>query len=334
MRTRSIVQQAIVAGVILFAGNTIVSRLSRNSIVHQLLRRIAESGSASWVFIGSSVVADGIDPPTFQSCLPASGHGQTALNLGLGSSTSVEHYLLAQDALERSPHPRWVVYGFYYDELSRPVSIGWSDLLANRTVVFSARPDGLDAVLPGLTLHKILIRVTRLCPLFVERGLLWARVERLRRVFEGIGMPEVATTRHGRVDDFIAVGQVAGNSRSPVEEAMDRPMLVSHPVQCILDLAKLRGAHVIVVAMPQPSVQRAELYGGPAWTKYASRLRIELGQQGAELISATDWMDDSAFMDRLHLNEWGAESFSKKLAKVVGTIASQEMAATSRPSVD
>src|ERR1700730_11294716 len=133
MTRRAFLVQLAVVTAALVAGNGATVRRSVNSqysVPRQLVRTIAASPPVSVIFTGNSLTAAGIDTTTYER---ATGGGR-ALNIGLGSSSPIEHYLLLRRAM--GLRPSHVVYGFFNGQLTRPVQNEWTDLFAARSMAF------------------------------------------------------------------------------------------------------------------------------------------------------------------------------------------------------
>src|SRR5262245_29907752 len=68
------------------------------------------------LFLGNSLMEAGCDPGTFESNWASSP--PTAANLALGATTPVEHYLILKKALSQPVHIKYVIYGFFDDQLN------------------------------------------------------------------------------------------------------------------------------------------------------------------------------------------------------------------------
>jgi hypothetical protein len=315
MRTRDFIIQLLTACAALLLANLLVGRGARNSVPQQELRHARLSSPTDCIFAGSSVVVHGMDPAAFEAALPPSLQGKTPLNIGMRSSTVVEHDFLLFEALKRNPRPRWVIYGFFGEEITTPISWKWSDLISNRSMVFHADPVVLPSVLPDSPALRLLVRAVRFCPLLTERGQLWAKVERIRRVLEEVGMPPVALGAGGRLADIRQLVQ-DGDIDSRLKAAIGRGQVLSPPFKAFLDLALAHRARVFVVAMPQSKSSRAFYARVP----YLENLRNVLDTEDVTLISAVDWMNDSDFLDDIHLSGEGAARFSRRLATAVAQL--------------
>jgi hypothetical protein len=300
--------------------NAVVHRMSKSSYRRQMLTRLDQlSPATDCLFLGNSLVEAGCDLTAFSSAWPAKGGSLSPVNLALGGTSPVEHYLILDQALRHPLHPKYVIYGFFDDQLNAPPRGDWSDLVGNRAFAYYFPEKAANLYAPGSRLKEWQLRATGRVPLLAERSSLWGKVEMLRRRLEDLGMPRRPTNRFGRVEDFAAL------------EAKDVPAFVqrcgavvdsqtgfSQPIREILRLARARGAKVFLVEMPMPARHRQVFYSGPAWSELHAYLLTLAGQEQAVYVSASDWVkDDANFEDATHLNEQGAKIFSARLAAAI-----------------
>ena len=240
----------------------------------------------------------------------------TAVNLGLGATTPVEHYLILKHALEHSPNVKYLIYGFFDDQLNSPVHGDWNDLVGNRAFSYYYPDEAAAFYAPGSRLQAWQMRVIAGIPMFAERSSLWGKVELLRRRLGEIGMPHHKINRFGRVADFSALeaGDVASFTQR-CAAVVQQQKGFSPPIREILRLAREHGVIVFLVEMPMPAQHRKLFYSLSAWNDLRSYLQSLAAAQNAIYIPASDWIPDAGnFEDAVHLNEQGATEFSHHLA--------------------
>lgn len=276
---------------------------SRNTVPRALVRAGKARAGATDLFLGNSLVAAGVDEQAFSGAAP----GRTAFNGGLGSSYPLEHLLLFQ----QWPHlpSRAVHYGYFATQLTALVEGSFETLKGNRTLVY----DHLGEALPHLglgPLHALGLRVAGAVPLVVDRGAIWARVERLRRALGETGMPKAATGRFGRIGDFEGMDAlgVEPTGQAPREAGL------SGPIRSLVDQARRRGLAVYLVRMPLSARRREQLGRLSGWAEYQARTEALVRELGATPVSCEDWVDDGGFEDGLHLSPEGARAFSARYA--------------------
>jgi hypothetical protein len=310
MTRRSFLIQAATLALALVALNIAIARLSVNSVPRQLLRAIAASPPVSVIFAGNSLIAAGIDTPTYEQ---ASGGGR-ALNIALGSSSPIEHDLLLRRALRLRPGR--VVYGFFNAQLTRPAENTWTDLFGNRAMVFYVEPaTAIRLIAGGDRWRALQFRLLAHVPMFVERAAIWARVEKWRRRMSDVGVPATQAARFGQVGDFANIEPLdpaAFRQYCASAVAGHAPLLPA--VADMLEQSRQNGAAVVVVEMPQPARLRARFYETAEWTAYREHLVNQVQRLGATYVDASDWMADDAFEDGIHLSVAGARAFSMRLA--------------------
>jgi hypothetical protein len=308
---------------ILFAYNFLISLAAKKTHRQHLLGVIDHlPPSTECIFLGNSLIEAGCDATAFQSAWPQSRQTPSAVNLGLGATTPVEHYLILKRALSQPVHIKYVIYGFFDDQLNVPASGNWEDLIGNRAFSYYF-PDGAAALYaPHSRLTEYRMELTGRIPMLAERSSLWDKVELLRRRLNQIGMPPQKVNRFGRVADFSAL------------EAKDVPSFVqrcdaivrarqslSAPIQAMIDLAHQRGAKFYFVEMPMSPRHLETFYSLPVWTQMRAHLQWLAMQQNVTYITAADWVPNGTdFEDAVHLNEQGARAFSARLATTLSEL--------------
>lgn len=300
MRAWPIIGSAILG---LAIANASVSVAAKRSVPRQLIAHIRGARVTTDVFLGNSLVAAGIDEQAFN----AASKGQHALNSGLGNSEATEHYQLLLLNGERKFHR--LFYGFFDSQLTSANSTTVASLYGNRAMqFFTNRDTAVRYLFPDAPIDALQFRVLSLFPMYVNRGAVWAEAERLRRSIGQIGMPYDRVSRFGRVKDF-AQEDTASRSEGEPENAA-----LSPAVTAIVRYGLRHGARVCFVRMPMPSSHRILRNSGPEWSRYEHSLRLQASRHGAYYLDASSWIDDSLFIDALHLSPAGAVRFSQRLA--------------------
>jgi len=316
-RRAFVVQLALTIALVVIL-NVAIARLAVNSVPRRLLRAIAVSPPVSAVFVGNSLVVAAIDANAFeQAQAPATTAEGRTLNIGMGSSSPIEHDLLLRRAL--GLRPRRVIYGFFDTQLTERIENRWSDLFGNRAMVFYVDPSiGLRYIAPDSPWRALQFRLLGRIPMFVERASIWARVERGRRRLRDFGIQPRQSARFGQVGDFgeIEPLDAAAFRRHCAAAIAQRAPLVP-PMIDMLEQAQHVGADTLVVEMPQTSRHRAQYYDTPEWADYREYVAAEVRRYGASYLQASDWMADGAFEDEIHLSPAGARAFSARLATVL-----------------
>ena len=308
MTGRLLISQFALAGVVLVGANVFIHRSAANSVPRRLLRTADRAEPATDLFLGNSVMEAGIDTDAFAAAKP----GSKSLNLGLGSTSPVEHYLLFR---RQEKHRGSVVYyGFFDTELTDPPSRGWDTLEGNRSMAYYVDPEvALQYYAPDSVVKAFVFRLCSHVPMAAERYTIWARVERLRRFFGEFGLPGKDTNRFGRAEDFALLESAPEDFAARCERARAAGLPLSGPITAILELAKERGSPVVAVEMPMPSGHRDRNYSRPEWAAYQSYVRNLVREAGGTYLDASDWVGDDGFADHLHLNSSGSRVFSGRL---------------------
>jgi len=271
--------------------------------------------STDCLFLGNSLIEAGCNAKAFESAWSQTGSSPMAVNLGLGATTPVEHYLILKRALSQPVHIKYVIYGFFDDQLNAAPTGAWEDLIGNRAFSYYFPRQAAAFYTPGSRLEEWRLELTEHVPMLAERSSLWDRVELFRRRLDEIGLPKQKVNRFGRVGDFNAL------------EAKDVPSFVhrcativngkkgfSPPIQAMIDLAHQHGAKFLFVEMPMSPKHRATFYSLPVWTEMRSHLQALAREQNLTYITASDWVKNGEnFEDTVHLNEQGARLFSTRL---------------------
>jgi len=258
-------------------------------------------------------MAAGLDESAFARASP----GHRPLNLGLGSSSPVEHYLiyLRQDRHRAAA----VYYGFLDTQLTDTVEGGWSTLIGNRAMAYYLDLDAALGFYAANDVRKALeLRAVSHVPMLVERYTIWARIERIRRTLGGLGLAEQAENRFGRTEDFLLLepDQAEFSRRCGIAASECTPLTPA--VEGILMRAKGLGVPAYVVEMPMTEAHRQRFYSGPEWTSYRAHLVNLVSAAGGHYVPAADWASEDGFADNLHLNSSGAKVFSSKLSQLTG----------------
>jgi len=306
-----LVSLGLVAG-ILIAFNLIVRHIARNSVPRQLVRELDATAGITHLALGNSLMAAGFDSSVFDASMAP--QPVIAFNAGLGASGTVEQLMILQRALRDASTVKVVIYGFFDFQLTDPPSVTLSDLIGNRAAAFY-----LD---PGLALRsyqmspsdRLEFELLRHVPMVVERGGIWAKVEKMRREMGEVGMPPVETNRFGQVADFALL-----EARSPADFASQcergQKTRLSQPVVEMIADAHARGAQVVIVEMPMHPYHQSHFYALASWDKYRDHLRKLVEAQQATYLNADDWIEDqNEFADHLHLAPSGAKDFTARLA--------------------
>jgi len=282
-----------------------------NSVPRQLLRTALQAEQATDLFLGNSTMAAGLDEKAFAT---AAGPGRRALNLGLGSSSPVEHDLIYREQAKH--HGAALYYGFFDTHLTDPPAGDWHTLVGNRAMAYYVDPEVASAYYAADSLvRRFIFRLVSRIPLLVERYTIWARVERLRRSLSEIGMPRKETNRFGRAEDFALLEPDTAEFALRCQKATARHSPLNAPITAIIRRAKKSGAAVFIVEMPMPSGYRQRFYSRAEWVAYRSYLIELVRAAGAEYVPAVDWVGDDGFADSLHLNAAGACAFSSQLGR-------------------
>lgn len=326
MKRRLFIPIAI-ALVILLAYNLVIARAAKKTQRQHLLAAIESlPPSTDTLFLGNSLIEAGCDAKSFESAWARSERAPNAVNLGLGATTPVEHYLILKRAFERPVHIKYVIYGFFDDQLNAAPDGAWQDLIGNRAFSYYFPKDAASFYSPNSRLAEWRLEMTEHVPMLAERSSLWDKVELFRRRLDEIGMPKQKVNRFGRVGDFNAL------------EAKDVPSFIarcgaivqarkgfSAPIQAMIELAHEHGAKFFLVEMPMSPRHRETFYSLPVWTEMRTHLQALARDEKVDYVTASDWVTDGTnFEDTVHLNENGARRFSARLGMTLSRMNSED----------
>jgi hypothetical protein len=296
----------------LAASNLVVIYLTRNSVPKRVLARAVASQSDRVIALGNSLIAAGFDAEAFDRGIkidPSAG----SVNLGLGASTPIEHLLILRSALRAGARPATIVYGFYDFQLTEPEVFRTSDLFGNHAMLYYTEPKFAERFFRQSLHDHIEFELMRHVPMLVERGAIWAKIERLRRGLSELGTDRRVTNRFGRVQDFSLleapdVAQFTSDCASATNGQLNSA------VSELIREASDAGIKVVIVEMPMHPYHVETFYRLAAWQQYTSRLRDILAEQNVAFIDASNWIaSGQEFADHLHLSPTGASQFSEKL---------------------
>jgi hypothetical protein len=297
---------------VLFALNKAVARSARDTVPRHLMARVRESPGASVLALGNSLVGVGFEESAFDEGM-GPGHRHQTINLGLGNSTPVEHLMLLRYALDNGEHPRLLIYGFFDFQLTHPAEFVTSDFVGNRAMLYYLEPEYARQFY-HVSLHdRIEFEIMRHFPLFVDRTVIWERVELFRRRLGQQGMPGEKTSAMGRANDFSLLEYPS--TPAFIEEcgrASRRDLIPS--VREIIRQGRQAGMKVVFVEMPLPPAHVESFYDTSAWEEYRSHVQGLLTAAGAQFIDASHMMsDESMFADPLHMTYEASKDFSRRM---------------------
>jgi hypothetical protein len=319
---------------ILVGYNLLIHHSAKSTYRHHLLTSLSEIPlDTDFLFLGNSLVEAGCDPSAFREAWPTARSAPKPVNIALGATSPVEHYLILKHALERPIHPKYLVYGFFDDQLNAASRGDWADLVGNRAFSYYFPDEAAALYAPGSSFKKWEMQIIGHIPMLAERSSFWGKVELLRRGIDDIGMPKQQTTRYGRVKDFAALEAAdlpSFNQRC--DAILSQRAGFSPAIRKIIELAQGHGVKVIFLEMPMPSRHRNIFYSSLAWGEMRSYLQSLAKENRAIYLTASDWIkDDQAFEDATHLNEQGAKQFSAKLAVALSRASQGTLALGSLP---
>lgn len=289
----------------LAALNLGITLIERNNPARVLSSRLQTPSENSYIFIGNSLMAAGIDTSACRRQQLA------CLNIGIGSTQTSEHAAIAEEAIATGIRGK-LVYGFMDLTLSESPEQGWK---GNRAIAFQLKHVNIPESYGLTALSALEFKLRRSLPLLTYQDSLWAKVERVRRVLsDKTLLKQTETNTFGRAGDFSALEDgSADRFATRVRKAMAKSSLLCPEVDRLLNTATKNGREVVFVVMPMPSQHRNTYYRTSEWQAYLDRLATELDARGARLVNMDEMALDSDFADAVHLSPTGATAFTEFL---------------------
>lgn len=287
---------------------------AQDSTPRRQMARVRNSSGASVLALGNSLIGVGFVESSFDEGMEANERAREgALNLAMGGSSALEQLLMLRYALRQGVRSKAVVFGFFDFNLTHPLEYATHDLIENHAMLYYVEPEFARRFY-HLSLHdRIEFQVMRHFELFVDRGTVWADVERFRRTLSQQGMPPEKANAMGRAIDFRMLEYPSRPAFIEECGRASRRDLIPAVRELVVE-AVGAGSRTYFIEMPMPPAHVQAFYDAPAWAAYRDHLRTMLSQLGASYIDASHWMpDDSSFSDPLHLSYEGSKEFSKRL---------------------
>ena len=289
------------------------------------------------IFIGSSRVAAAVDIDSFVSGVGlAKGEVMSAVNMGRGYSTLIEHYLGLQVLAKASADRLAGSTVFIECPVGLPTSVSldesWINLKYPELIVPLLDKSDLPAFWGSKTQLEAKLQVT-VC-YFLKKSTLWRRRKawrewRLRSVRQLIkSVLAVSSQDEGRnKEDLAQKGGIKTDSQSVVEIRQQAVVWakrkITNPVtirSCdslvIADLVRFvrnNGGDVVFYIMPMSSVM-AEPYLDPVYQKNIQTFQKWAKTEGCKILDPVFLTNDNDFPDLWHLRRTRALEFSRLLA--------------------
>ena len=299
------------------AANFAVGRAASNSVPRQTMRRINAAGPVIGVLgMGNSLMAAGFDPTAVQDTFQNAGRPVIALNGALGATTAIEQLALTRLAL-RHHTVQDLVYGFSDQQMTTGGPLKNSYLIGNHAMLYYQEPQLTLQYARFDLLDRLEFQICRCCALLRERGNIWAKVEKMRRAMEEVGMPPQETNQFGRRADFDLLESANPNEFArQCREKMSSGDFLSPVLQELFREAEARGSRITVVEMPMHPRHVSRFYDLAIWKEYRLQNRLAVERAGGVYLDASRWIPDASdYQDHLHMARSGAARFSRLLAE-------------------
>jgi hypothetical protein len=305
MTRRPLLTSVVAAIAVLVAFNLAVAMATRQTARRKFLARLEGAPPATGLlFLGNSLMEDGIDTDAFVAAWHPPGQAPVPYNAALHATTPVEHALVLEQAFSHLPRVRYIVYGYFDDQLSTQPDTGWQDMISSRALSYSFPDDSAALYAPGSMRTKWRFRAMSLIPMLADRTTLWSKVETLRKALGSLGTPAMASANQEMNELTKRLDSVSRDDRG-----------FSPAVKEIFRLAEARGAQVIVVEMP--SGHPPEFDDGPTARTLRAYNREKVEAANGIYLAASHWIQDRKYFgpDGVHLNREGARLFSARLGQ-------------------
>ncbi|OJH40111.1 SGNH/GDSL hydrolase family protein [Cystobacter ferrugineus] len=305
MTRRHLLPSVVAALAVLVVFNLAVEMATRLTARRQFLARLDNAPrDTRLLFLGNSLLEDGVDTGAFAAAWGPAGQAPASFNAALHATTPVEHALILKQALPHLPRVRHIIYGYFDDQLSRQPHTGWRDMISSRALAYSFPEDAAALYAPGSWETAWRFHAMSLVPMLAERTTLWSKVERLRKAMGTWGMPAGTAPKKDLDELTRRLGRVVQEDRG-----------FSAAVKELFRLAETRGARMVVVAMPDN--RPPAFHDGPASRALHAYNRAKVEAAHGLYIDASQWIPERKYYeaDGVHLNPEGARLFSERLGR-------------------
>jgi hypothetical protein len=294
--------------------NILVAFGTRHSPEKRKLISIRNAVERDCIAFGNSLIEVAFVPDVFDMETARNGHKLTSVNAGLWATYPVEHLILLKEALRVSPHPRFIIYGFYDFQLTTEPKTKADDLFGNRSLGLFLEPKIAQRLYKMPIDSRIEVQLLGNLPLFADRGGFYFRVSELRESLKGLGKARPlagASTRFAEleansIDDF---------NRDCLRQVAEKTPLTESVLEMIRE-AKVHGAQIVFTEMPLSLEHVRRFYGSAGWPVYRDYVLSLLQQQHVEFLDSSEWLTEQpSFIDEIHLSRSGSEGFTRKLAR-------------------
>ena len=280
-----------------------------------IIRNLRQQSKIDMLFLGNSLLNRALDEDAFKDSWPGPVAPPALFNACLPASSPVEHYLFAREAFRDHPSIKYVVYDIYDRQLTEIPIGNWDQLVGGMAMAYYVEPDIAKSLYyPGSNYDQMRFRLISFIPMLRERFSVWHHIENQRHRMERAGMPPILD-KGALVSVFHELGypektQFIRDCKSAVQNSSG----FTPAIEFLFRLAAEKGSKVFVIDMPMQSNHREFYYSSSAWIRYRGYLKEKLEARGITFVDATDWAQDSDFLDDIHLNDEGAKKFSCRLS--------------------
>jgi hypothetical protein len=287
-------------------------------IPEQRFRAAVAEGDGCVLTVGDSRMVAGIDHATLERAFEASGTPVCTASIAIGALKLSGQVIVLRRYLELR-RPKMVVFGVSEGSLlpdaeredpsamvgNRAVELAWSNGEERSALYPSFELESLDA--------QFRHRVRSATALGSFASLAWARLKTMEDGLVRLG-PAGPSNQFGLLSDMQALGGSFQREALDKLARWDGRFPRSFWLDRARELARARGARVVVVAVPMPSAYRRAVNETPAARRFHRWLEQRERDAGERYVDLSAAVSDDQFHDGIHLAAPGAATFSTRLA--------------------
>jgi hypothetical protein len=315
--------------VALVAADRLLGRYgSKHFLPEQQMRAAIAGGDGCVLFLGDSRMVSALDKEAFQAALREHSADRCVTDLAIGATDVSGAFIAARTYLASGRTPAITVVGKVEDSLLDPDATRPHALVGNNALhLVWSTPGDVFAQVPGFPFASVAafddglrFLLARALSLGRYQSLVSFRVQRWQDGLTGSVLP--ADNRFGLAGDMAALEHdLRARAKARLALAVKHPGARSLWFDPLLDLLETHGSRVVVVELPMPRSYREGVSQSPEALLYRQSFSTALSARGHAYVdlSHPPWLDDSAFMDALHLGRQAAAQLSRDLGSRIGT---------------
>jgi|tagenome__1003787_1003787.scaffolds.fasta_scaffold20945278_3 hypothetical protein len=315
------------------ADAVLADRIEGHFLPEQKMVAAVGAGAGCIVLLGDSRLEAAYSPSALHDALRHGAADRCISDLSIGGTDVRAVYIAAREYLSRGGAPRLVVVGEVADSLLDPDSrLDPQQMAGNNAIhlVWSRRSDvffdaprfplaSIDAFDAGFR-----FLIGRATAIGRYQSLFWVRVQGAQDRLVG-GRP-ATLNRFGRIADM---GRLAEELQAKATSRLERQITAPSGLRLgtwfvrLVQLLRDHGIPFAIAELPMRSSYRRAVTETPHALAYRRWLAEQISLLGGASINLAKptWIDDSLFMDALHLNERGAQKLSADLGNEIARLS-------------